>query len=385
MKENHLYVLLWVVSGVCLGGVALGLAHGWEAAVRDAPRAEVEARGGHITVLWLGDTMLGDAMQGSLEAHGYMWPLEHVADKVEGDFVIANAEAPITNLTEPWDPAQHWHYNADPESAHALSRIGIDALGLANNHAMDRGPEGLQETMQHARSAGMLTFGAGMNESEAELPLLVRSPVGMIGIVALGKYYGRTKMAGRDQAGSIALSRASIRRGYRLATQAGADWVVGYVHWGAAYGDVNEDQRRYARMFAEEGYSLLVGHHPHIAQPLEVVDGMPVAYSIGNFVFGAPGRFGAFGSPGIGLMLASHFSPEGLDRVTLRCIMVDNRVVAFQPRPCTQEETDSLLPPLHPQLVIRGDSAILPIQPLGPNGPTSNEWRATRRTTRTEP
>jgi hypothetical protein len=308
--------------------------------------------------------MLGDAVQDSLDIHGYMWPLEHVKHAVQADFIVANAEAPITNLTESWDPAQHWHYNVNPKAASALSKSGINALGLANNHAMDRGPEGLRETMEHARRAGMLTFGAGMNDSKAALPLLMSSPVGTVGVIALGKYYGRTKMARRDQAGTIDLSRASIRRGYQLAKQAGADWVVGYVHWGAAYSDVNADQRRYARMFAEEGYDLLVGHHPHVTQPLEVVNGMPVVYSLGNFVFGAPGRFGAFGHPGIGLMLASHFSAEGLERITLRCIITDNRIVRFQSRPCTREETDSLLPSLHPQLVLQGDSAILPLRSL---------------------
>jgi poly-gamma-glutamate capsule biosynthesis protein CapA/YwtB (metallophosphatase superfamily) len=361
MTERQVYPLLWALAVLCLGAVATGLVRGWNAAVRDAPTAEVDTSDGRLTVLWLGDTMLGDAAQDSLEAYGYDWPLERLETALEADFIIANAEAPITALTEPWDPSQHWHYNAQPEAAHALSRAGIGALGLANNHAMDRGPEGLRETRETAREAGMLTFGAGMNESEAELPLLVKSPVGTVAVVALGKYYGRTKMAGRDQAGTVALSLASIRRGYRLAKQAGADWVVGYVHWGAAYSEVNEDQRRYARMFAEAGYDLVVGHHPHVAQSLEVVGGMPVAYSLGNFVFGAPGRFGAFAHPGTGLMLASHFSAEGLQRITLRCIVTDNRDVGYQPRPCTEEETHAFLPQLHPQLVLRGDSAVLPV------------------------
>jgi hypothetical protein len=364
VREKHLYVFFWVVAVLALGAVGIGLTFGWSEGRRSSPTARADATDGTLTILWLGDTMLGDASLDSLAKYGYAWPFEHVAEKIGGDFVVVNAEAPLTTLTEPWDPSQHWHYNVDPEAARVMADIGIDALGLANNHAMDRGPEGLQQTRMYADQASMVTFGAGATEAEAERPLFIESPLGTVAVVALGKYYGRTKMARRDHAGTIALSRASIRRGHRLARMGGADWVVGFVHWGAAYADVNEDQRRYARMFAEEGYDLLVGHHPHVTQPVEIIGSMPVAYSLGNFVFGAPGRFGAFGHPGIGLMLASHFTDQGIERITLRCIVTDNRIVGFQPRPCSPEETRSLLPPLHPNLVIQGDSALLSIRDL---------------------
>jgi poly-gamma-glutamate capsule biosynthesis protein CapA/YwtB (metallophosphatase superfamily) len=308
--------------------------------------------------------MLSDALQDSIVRYGYLWPFARLRNVVQGDFIIANGEAPITDRTEVFDEKQRWTYAAPSPSAAALSEIGISAIGLANNHAMDRGPTGLDDTFTHIRQAGIIAFGAGANDGEAELPLIIRSKVGTVGVVALGGYYAREKMAKREQAGTIPLNPVTLRRGYRLAKYAGANWVVAYVHWGENYAQVSDDQRHYARLLAEAGYDLVVGHHPHIAQPIEVIHNVPVIYSLGNFVFGTRGRYELFGTPGIGLVLASHFSANGLERITLRCIVVDNQIVGFQPRPCSREESDSLLPPLHPQLVLQGDSAILPLRNL---------------------
>ena len=60
--------------------------------------------------------------------------------------------------------------------AGALAEVGFDALGLSNNHAYDRGPEGLADTIQHLRAVGIEPFGAGMDGEEAAAPLLVETP-----------------------------------------------------------------------------------------------------------------------------------------------------------------------------------------------------------------
>jgi poly-gamma-glutamate synthesis protein (capsule biosynthesis protein) len=307
---------------------------------------------------FVGDTMLGDAAQPALALHGYDWAFDQLEDVIETDFLMANAEGPITTRTEPYDAGQGWNYNALPVAAAALRSFGVDAVSLANNHAMDRGPEGLADTIAAATAAGIMTVGADQALCGAELPLLVRTPAGTLGIVALGMPYGRDRIASVSRPGSIAMNQTTINRGAVLARAAGADWVVAFVHWGQNYHGVTDEQRASAAQFAAAGYDLVIGAHPHIAQPVEVIDGMPVAFSLGNFVFGAAGRFPE--GAGFGITVETTFdAASGLRRLDLRCIATDNDLVAFQPRPCTGPVAQELFATLGPDVVVTGDRASL--------------------------
>jgi poly-gamma-glutamate capsule biosynthesis protein CapA/YwtB (metallophosphatase superfamily) len=352
---------LWALAVAAFVGVGIGIHGAWNRPP-EVIRVAIDSDSSELELTWVGDVMLGAQAQPLLERHGYEWPFQYVRHMLDGDLVIANAESMITDRSEPYDTSQHWHYNSLPPTADAYAAAGIDVLGLANNHAMDRGPDGLADMLRHSAEAGMLAFGAGMNVSEAERPLLVESPVGTVGIVGLGKYYGPHKMAKADQAGTIALSRAAIERGYDLARRAGADWVVGYVQWGRAYADVNHEQESFAQEFASAGYDLVIGHHPHVTHPITVVDGMPVVYSLGNFVFGTPGRFSP-NLPGIGLVVTTQFTTDGLSGMAIRCVETDNTVVEYQSRPCSPETAAETLGTLHRDVVVTGDVAQLDLTP----------------------
>jgi poly-gamma-glutamate capsule biosynthesis protein CapA/YwtB (metallophosphatase superfamily) len=280
-----------------------------------------------------------------------------------GDVVVANAEAPISLHNVPLRPEKLYSYRTDPAAAASLAGVGVSVLGLANNHAMDSGAIGLNDTIRHAREAGLATFGAGPNLRDAERPLLVRSGVGTVGVVAMGKDYGSDTTATADQAGTIAFSSAAISRGYALAKSAGADWVVAYVHWGENYQGIQQDQLAVAERFAAAGYDLVVGHGPHVVQGIGQIGSMPVVYSLGNFVFGAGGRFAEYGQDGYGLVLNTVFTETGLSELRLNCIVTDNEEVAFQPVPCSTEDSSALLSSLHGGLVVEGNSARLVVQP----------------------
>jgi hypothetical protein len=367
MRNDRTVAWLWLASFLLAGTVGAAMAFSWRtniyyrgsAAMRDVTVFDAALADHHLSILWLGDTMLGDALEQHLEREGYSWPFEHVKEFLTGDFIIANAEAPITARTVHWNPDQRWSYHAHPASAVAIAETGIHALGLANNHTLDRGPDGLLETLEHARAAGLLTIGAGATIHDAEAPLLVRSGVGTVGIVAIGEDPGRRRSAAPDTVGIFALNRTYIHRGIQLARRAGADWVVAYVHWGKNYSGIDEQQRIWARLFADAGYDLVVGHHPHVVQPIEFIDGMPVVYSLGNFIFGTRGRY-TEDLPGYSLMLTTEVGAQGPERLRLRCILADNKRVHFQPRPCAAEMADSLLRSLHVDLTMEGGTGVLP-------------------------
>ena len=319
-----------------------------EAAVASpAPRSDAPP----FRILWLGDTLLADAAGPQLAANGYAWAFERLRPLPGADYVIANAEGPITTATDVYDPSQRWSYQARPEAARALAAEGVAAAGLANNHALDRGPAGLADTVAHLGGAGVATFGAGEDLDRALRPLLVETPHGRVGVVAFGQGGGVRENAGEGRPGIAVLTRCNAAEGAHRAREAGARWVVAFVHWGANYTGVVHAQRTQAALLAEAGFDLAIGHGPHIAQPIAVVVGMPVVYSLGNFVFGTAGRF-ATDAPGVGLMATTAFGTDGLEALRLHCIRTDNDEVGFQPRPCTTSQADEVLRAVHPDIVV---------------------------------
>jgi cyanophycin synthetase len=349
------------VFGIVLTGIVINDGTG----PRGAGAVVVNARrskGDAFSIVWTGDTMLGNAAEPYVARHGWHWLLRGVAPLLDGDAVVVNAEGPITARAEPFRPGL-MSYPVPRRAVRVLRRSGVTALGLANNHAMDQGPVGLSDTMRHAEAAGLATFGAGMDDSQAEQPLIIRGRDVTVGVVALAEGYGGQVTAGAGQAGTIPLFTGSIRRGYELARQAGADWVVGYVHWGETYLPLVRQQRTDAATFAAAGYDLVVGHGPHVMQGAVKIGSTPVFYSLGNFVFGTPGSFSD--RKGQGLVLESEFGANGLKALKLTCIVVDNDRVEYQPRPCHARDSARAFRRLG-----------VPVRARGPEATVKRSWWA---------
>ena len=359
-RDKFLMVVALAVSLTGTGALAANYGDNTAPAVESVDLSAALVTDGRWSVQFLGDTMVGDGATPMLDPRGFDAALSAVAPLIDGDFVIANLEAPITLHDQALNPGKNYSYRAEPQAAGALSRAGIDALGLGNNHAMDMGLPGLEETMTLAGEKGMASFGAGRNLAEAERPLILRTDMGTVGVVALGENFGKAIKAAETNPGTVVLSPATVQRGYDLARAAGADWVVAYVHWGDNYTDTNAEQRHWAQVMADAGYDLIVGTGPHIVDKIEFVGDVPVAYSIGNFVFGTAGRYKSFGKPGVGLMLSVEMSKYAPAQLAIKCIVTDNVETGFLTQPCSAPQIQSIIPAIHPALEIQGNVARMP-------------------------
>ena len=307
-----------------------------------------------FVVRWGGDVLLGDAAAPLLAEKGFGWPFQRIAALLEADYLVGNAEGPITTLADPHFPEQEFSYNADPASATALAEVGFDAVSVSNNHALDRGPDGLRDTIAHLTDAGVAPFGAGMYD-EAIAPHLVETPHGVLAIIGLGERWNYGAEATATELGTVSITAESVERAHALAVDGGARWTVAYVHWGENYSGVTDAQRTAARLFADAGYDLVIGHHPHVTQEVEIIEGMPVLYSLGNLVFGTPGRFDS--GEGFGLIATTRLSGGPIE-IRLSCIVTDNDAVGFQPEPCTASEAEGLFARLGP-VRADGDDAVV--------------------------
>src|SRR6185312_11918451 len=123
------------------------------------------SRAGHASVLLLGDTGPGDAAEGTLRQQGYDYPYRATVDLVRGaDLAITNLEMPLTERGSPPTLYKDYIYRARPEAAAALAWAGIDVVSLANNHVIDYGDVGLDDSLTYLHQAGLATLGAGMSE-----------------------------------------------------------------------------------------------------------------------------------------------------------------------------------------------------------------------------
>jgi poly-gamma-glutamate capsule biosynthesis protein CapA/YwtB (metallophosphatase superfamily) len=366
-RDGKLIALLGVLAVLCgtlVGGHFLLLRPPAPQVVSGPSRAHDRA----VSVEFLGDTMLGDAALPSLRRYGYLWPFHNVSGLIDGDIVLANLEGPITTRKLPFNPLKDYNYTVDPAAARALATVGIDAVSLGNNHAMDSGPLGMQDTQRSLDKAGVASFGAGATLDEARRPLMLRTAAGTIGIVPLGEDFGSDVSAGPDQAGTVVLSPENVQRGLEDARRAGADWVVAMVHWGDNYSAVNASQRYWARALAQAGYDLVVGTGPHIPNRVAMVGDMPVAYSIGNFVFGSPGRF-PNRALGVGLIMTATFVADEPIQVSFRCVVDDNDLVDFQPRPCSEWESERTWRLLGTDVVAEGLHGVMTVPRTSPGTP----------------
>lgn len=339
------------------------------------------------SLLFGGDTALADAALDTLRDRGIDFPFQHTVELLQAaDLAVVNLEAPITAVDAPFRFGKQYLYRAAPEAAPAMARAGIDAVSLANNHLMDHGERGLVDTRALLLSQGIAATGAGSDEAGARAPLIVH--LGRLRVALLSRCErkldwdlwvrqfaapGRPGVAPLDEA--LAADVASARRE--------ADLVVLLAHWGEGYGAVTPAQRAFAERAAAAGVDLVVGHHPHVAQPLARLGErrVPVAFSLGNYAFGTPGR----PDLDVGLLLRAEVCGGRLAHLELVPIDVQNRRVGYRPTPLPPDAAASALAPLiaasraeGAALRVKSGRALLELTPgLGEGGGGSRVPRGT--------
>jgi poly-gamma-glutamate capsule biosynthesis protein CapA/YwtB (metallophosphatase superfamily) len=177
----------------------------------------------------------------------------------------------------------------DPQNADAMRRAGFDLMSVATNHIKNCGVVGCGDqaffdTLDNLRRVGIQTVGAGQNLQDASRPVVINLHGIRFGFVSLGQIE-QTTFAGPDKPGIAVLTRDSLRRTIAAARQV-SDVVIAMPHWGPE--DVttpNYIQRDLAKVAVEAGADLVVGNHTHVVQAVQTIDGVPVFYGLGNFVF----------------------------------------------------------------------------------------------------
>lgn len=251
-----------------------------------------------VTLGAVGDVLMHDAVKRSAEAHrgeaahgGYAWLFAPVSDLLSApDLAFANLETPVAPAAS--RGSRPFVFDAPPDAVAALRAAGVDVVAVANNHALDQGRAGLEETLRRLSEAGMAYVGAGP-AGRAAGPLRVER--NGLALAILGYTYGLNQPGNacppsRPSCTQVAeLDRERILEEVRTAAQE-ADAVVVSLHWGTEYRQQpSAADVELAHRIADAGALVILGHHPHVLQPVELyrrADGRTavIAYSLGNFI-----------------------------------------------------------------------------------------------------
>ncbi len=174
---------------------------------------------------------------------------------------------------------------ADPEWVDAVAAAGIHVVSLANNHMFDCLAPGFQSLRRRLDQAGLGYFGAGMDLAEAAAPALIEA--GGLRLAFLGAADRRSGPPHFAASGQFGVAPLEVPR---LIEQIGSlrgevDHVIVSLHWGEERFLIPApEQVEQARALVEAGATMVLGHHPHVLQGLELWHGRPIVYSLGNFL-----------------------------------------------------------------------------------------------------
>lgn len=226
-----------------------------------------------VKLFFAGDVMLDRNVAARIaKAKDDLYPFRAISGNIrftEADRRVINVEGPVTNRRRP--PEKSIDFMFAPQFAGVLRQAGFDIASQANNHALDQGRAGAEDSRTRLSAAGLLVFG---DESRDGDEALATTTVREQRLAFVG--FSEVSDSLDETAAEKVIKRA---RGE-------AETVIAYMHWGEEYRNrPTKAQEARARWLINHGVDVVIGGHPHWVQGISSYKGKPIVYSLGNFVF----------------------------------------------------------------------------------------------------
>lgn len=254
-----LYIMDKLISSLVVFLIAL--VPSFNTNISNPPTDEVK----QTTIIFTGDIMLGrSVMDASLDNNDSFYAFRSTADFLkDADITFGNLENPI--VTGCQRHVGGFKFCTTPEIARGLSFAGFDVVTLANNHTNNYGKDGFEETKKYLNEIGIKSVGYN------NLEIIEKNNIkfGFLGF-------------------DYVTSQKNIEVDLNLIKESDpkVDVLIISPHWGEEYkATANGFQTNLAKRMVDSGADLIIGHHPHWVQNNEEIDGKPVYYSLGNFIF----------------------------------------------------------------------------------------------------
>ncbi|HEU0132786.1 MAG TPA: CapA family protein [Mycobacteriales bacterium] len=240
---------------------------------------------GSVTLVFGGDVDFDRTTRTAIANGGVDAPWRYLAPTLRAaDVAMLNLECSVSRRGAP--EQKTYRFRGDPSAVAGARNAGVDVFSSANNHSIDYGFDAFADTLAAVRAQGIRSVGAGRDLAEAQRPAVFVVNGRRIAFVGISAIIPAPKWKAAPGHPGVAYDDdAQITEQVRKA-KAVADIVIPYFHWGIEYTySPSAAQRRAARAAIRAGATMVVGTHPHVLQPIEVVDGHLVAWSLSNLVF----------------------------------------------------------------------------------------------------
>jgi len=288
-----------------------------------------------LNITMVGDILLAAAVGKVMDIHGFDYPWSATAGQLrQADLAIGNLETSVGSrgTRQP----KTYTFQAKPETLQGLVYAGLDIVTVANNHSLDFGLTGLRETLTNLNNYKIHHVGAGNNWAEATRPVILERQGYKIAVLGFTRVIPNPNWAAKeDRPGLATAYDPKPVLDAIMATRPQADLVVVNIHWGkegAAFPE--EYQQKLAKALVDSGADIVMGHHPHVLQGVEIYRGKLIAYSLGNFVFS-----NKTGAPMDSVMLKARYGPTGFTELSLEPLTL----YMTRPQPAQGQERKRIL------------------------------------------
>jgi len=291
---------------VAMGAIAAILAAGYRSIPVAAVVVPYPHDLGQVSFAVAGDVIPHQAVREAAAAEGadeagWQGLFSDVSDVFHGaDFGFVNMETPAAPAHS--KGSKPFMFDAPVALPEALKASGIKIVSFANNHVMDQGWAGFQETREHLREAGLLFAGTGDTAQTGWQPVMTEANGIKVGWLGMTRWLNGNRNPDKDElphvnffpypneaGGAPGMDEAGVL-GAVKAARAQCDLLVVSIHWGIEYAAApRPEDVDMAHKMLDAGASVIVGHHPHVLQPVETyktADGRNtvIFYSLGNFL-----------------------------------------------------------------------------------------------------
>ena len=253
------------------------------------PEETTDTAAESTTLIFAGDVLFNDWFTANYDNGGIEKVVEPALLKQlqEADIFMVNNEFPFSNRGTAMEDKQYT-FRCDPKYVTALQEMGVDIVTLANNHTLDFGREALSDTFTTLDNAGIKYAGAGETAERAYELQVIEKNGKKFGFLAASRVVPVADWKVEIEAPGM-LTAYDDTKLVQLIEEAknSCDFLSVYLHWGIERDVYPQDyQTKIAKDCVEAGADVIIGAHPHCLQGITYIEGKPVFYSLGNFVFG---------------------------------------------------------------------------------------------------
>jgi hypothetical protein len=276
---------------------------------------------GDIVLLATGDVLLARSINARMVAtNDFTFPFANLQGLLsQADIAWVNLETPL--VTGCVARVDGLNFCGDPRGVAGLQMAGVDVVNIANNHSENYGLHGVVETMQHLETANMAVTGLIK-------PVILEIHGKRVGLMGFNSASASSWISdAKPQAVELQIKNARAK----------VDYLVVSFHWGQEYRSMQDNrQRELGRLAIDAGADVVIGHHPHWVQGVEIYRDKPILYSLGNFVFDQ-GTGGWFNE---GVIAVINFQASGRLQLHLIPIIIEDRAI---PRLANRDEAEIIL------------------------------------------